>query len=137
MNKVILVGALGNDPELKMSQNGNGVLKLRVATTESIKRGENWEKVTEWHNVVVFGKRGETLANLLEKGSKVGVEGRLTTSSWEDKDGNKRFKTEVIAADVEILSWKGSPSDGQSKQNKDISSNDCDVDGDVSDDIPF
>ena len=101
MNKVILSGRLGADPDMRGS-----VLKLRLATNERRKNADgNWSDHTEWHSVVVFGKRAEALSRLLAKGSRVLVEGKLRTSSWE-KDGQKQYKTEVIADDVELLDGK-------------------------------
>lgn len=98
MNKTILCGRLGADPELRGS-----VLKLRLATSERRKdKDGNWSDHTEWHAVVVFGKRAEALHRLLRKGSRVLVEGKLRTSSWE-KDGQKHYKTEVAADDIELL----------------------------------
>lgn len=98
MNKTILCGRLGADPDLRGT-----VLKLRLATTERRKdKDGNWSDHTEWHSVVVFGKRAEALSRLLGKGSRILVEGKLRTSSWE-KDGQKHYKTEVAADDVELL----------------------------------
>lgn len=102
LNRVSLMGALGADPELKHSGNGTAVLKIRMATTERIKKQDNWEDHTEWHSVVCFGKRAEALAKLLSKGSSVYVEGPLRTTSYE-KDGVKRYRTE-ISADKILLS---------------------------------
>ena len=98
MNKVIISGRLGADPDMR-----GAVLKLRVATNERRKDKEgNWGDHTEWHSVVVFGKRAEALSRLLRKGSQVLIEGKLRTSSWE-KDGEKRHKTEIAADDLELL----------------------------------
>ena len=103
MNKVILFGNLGADPELRVTPGGTAVLKLRVATTESYKDKQTnaWKERTEWHRVTVWGKRGESLAKILSKGSKVLIEGSLRTSSYE-KDGEKRYSTEVNAMDVRL-----------------------------------
>lgn len=98
MNKVVISGRLGADPDMK-----GAVLKLRVATNERRKdKDGNWGDHTEWHSVVVFGKRAEALSRLLRKGSRVLVEGKLRTSNWE-KDGEKRYKTEIAADDLELL----------------------------------
>lgn len=103
MNKVILMGNLGADPEMKVTQGGMSVMRLRLATNERKKDGEQWVDHTEWHTVTVFGKRAEGLAKVLTRGSKLLVDGVLRTHSWEDKDtGKKRFATEVIANDVEL-----------------------------------
>jgi len=100
LNRVTLFGNLGADPELRMSNAGLAVLSFRLATTEVyFDKNQQKQERTEWHNVVLFGARAEALARLLTKGTRVLVEGRLQTSSYE-KDGVKRFKTEVIATDL-------------------------------------
>lgn len=101
VNKVILLGHLGADPEIRYSAGGMAIAQLRVATTERVPAGEgNWEDRTEWHRVVVFGKRAESCGNYLNKGSQVYIEGRLQTRQWEDKEGAKRYTTEIVANDV-------------------------------------
>lgn len=106
-NRVLLLGNLGADPELKMTQGGMSVLKLRLATTERYQdKSGVWQDRTDWHSVVVWGKRGESLHKILAKGSNLFIEGSLRTSSYEDRDGNKRYKTEVIAKSV-ILGGRG------------------------------
>ena len=104
VNKVILVGHLGADPDLRHTQSGAGVCELRVATNETWndKSGQRQER-TEWHRVVVWGKLGELCSKFLSKGRLVYVEGRLRTRSWDDRDGNKRYTTEIIANDVQFL----------------------------------
>jgi single-strand DNA-binding protein len=104
VNKVILVGNLGVDPEMKYTPSGAGVCEFRLATNESWmdKAGQKQER-TEWHRIVVWGKRGETCAKFLSKGRQVYIEGRLRTRSWEDQTGNKRYMTEIIADDVQFL----------------------------------
>ncbi|HQP39128.1 MAG TPA: single-stranded DNA-binding protein, partial [Polyangiaceae bacterium] len=100
-NRVLLLGNLGADPELKMTQGGMSVLKLRLATTERYQdKSGVWQDRTDWHSVVVWGKRAESLHKILAKGSNIFVEGSLRTSSYEDRDGNKRYKTEVIAKNL-------------------------------------
>lgn len=101
MNKTTLFGRLARDPEIKQAGSTN-LLKFSIATNERIKKGEVWTDHIEWHNIVVFGKRGEALAKLLFKGSQVLIEGNLRTSSWE-KDGQKRYKTEIAASDVHLV----------------------------------
>lgn len=106
-NRVMLLGNLGADPELRFTQGGQAVLNLRVATTESyLDKDKVRRDRTDWHNVVVWGKRGEALAKILGKGSSLFIEGSLRTSSYDDRDGNKRYKTEIIANNV-ILSGRG------------------------------
>ncbi|HEU5060321.1 MAG TPA: single-stranded DNA-binding protein [Kofleriaceae bacterium] len=104
INKVILIGNLGNDPEMRHTPNGAGVCEFRLATNEAWtdKQGQRQER-TEWHRVVVWGKKAEVCSKYLSKGRQVYVEGRLRTRSWEDKEGNKRYTTEVIANDVQFL----------------------------------
>lgn len=100
-NRVMLLGNLGADPELRFTQGGQAVLNLRLATTESyLDREKVRRERTDWHNVVIWGKRGEGLAKVLSKGSSIFVEGSLRTSSYDDRDGNKKYKTEVIAQNV-------------------------------------
>jgi len=109
LNRVILIGNLGQDPELRYTQSNQGVLSLRMATTESYFDTNTKERKerTEWHTVVVWGKRGEALNKILSKGSRIAVEGRLQTRSWEDKQGSKRYTTEVNAANVILLGGRG------------------------------
>jgi single-strand DNA-binding protein len=108
VNKVILVGNLGADPDMRYTPSGQGVCELRVATSESWndKNGQRQER-TEWHRVVVWGKRAEICSKYLSKGRQVYVEGRIQTRSYDDKDGNKRYITEVIAQDVQFLGGGG------------------------------
>ncbi len=105
LNRVILIGNLGQDPELRYTQNSQAVLNLRIATTEGYfdtNTKERKEK-TEWHTVVMWGKRGEALNKFLSKGSRICVEGRLQTRSWEDKTGGKRYSTEINAQNIILL----------------------------------
>ncbi|HVY46290.1 MAG TPA: single-stranded DNA-binding protein [Minicystis sp.] len=107
MNRVLLVGNLGADPELRFTQGGQAVLNIRLATTERyMDREKNWQERTDWHSVVVWGKRAEALAKILRKGGQIAVEGGIRTSSYDDRDGNKRYKTEVHASNVILLSGK-------------------------------
>ena len=108
LNKAILVGNLGMDPELKFTQGGQAVLRIRMATTETYpnKAGERQER-TEWHTVVVWGKRAESLNKILSKGRTIWVEGRIQTRSWEDKDGGKRYATDIVANQVGLVGGGG------------------------------
>ena len=100
LNKVMLLGNLGADPELRLTPSGQAVLNMRLATTETyLDKNQVRQERTEWHSVALWGKRAEALARLLSKGSRVLVEGRLHTSSYE-KDGVKRTRTEVVATDL-------------------------------------
>jgi len=104
VNKVILIGNLGRDPELRHTQNGQAVVNFSLATTESWndKNGEKVER-TEWHRIVAWGRTGELCAQYLSKGRTVYIEGRLQTREWEDKEGNKRSTTEINANSVQFL----------------------------------
>ncbi len=108
VNKVILVGHLGADPDMRYTPSGQGVCELRLATSESWndKNGQRQER-TEWHRVVVGGKRAEVCSKYLSKGRQVFVEGRIQTRSYDDKEGNKKYITEIIAADVQFLGGGG------------------------------
>jgi single-strand DNA-binding protein len=109
VNKVILVGNLGNDPELRYTPGGQAVCDLRIATTESFtnKAGEKQEN-TEWHTVVVWNKQAENCSKYLSKGRQVYVEGRLRTRNWDDKEtGKKQYKTEIVAQIVQFLGGAG------------------------------
>lgn len=103
VNKVIIVGNLGRDPEVRFSQGGMAIGKLSVAVTEKIKKGEAWEEHTEWFRVTVFGKTAENAAQYLQKGRQVYVEGRLKTEKYKDKDGNEKTSTEVVASTLQYL----------------------------------
>ena len=120
MNLVALVGNLGSDPELRVAQSGTAILKLRLATSERVKKGDDWVDHTEWHNIVSFGKRAEGLAKILSKGSKLVVTGKLRTSGYE-KDGVKKYSTEIIADDIELCgSGKGKGREETTPENYDF-----------------
>ena len=109
VNKVILVGNLGADPETKAMPSGMTVANIRIATSESWKdktSGETKEQ-TEWHSVAMFGRLGEIAGEYLRKGSQVYIEGRLRTRKWQDKQGNDRFTTEIIASEMQMLGARG------------------------------
>jgi single-strand DNA-binding protein len=108
LNKAILIGNLGADPELRFTQGGQAVLKLRLATTESyVDRNKERQQRTEWHSVVVWGNRAEALNKILSKGRTICVEGRIQTRAWDDKDGNKRYTTEINATNIVLVSSGG------------------------------
>ena len=102
LNRVTLLGNVGQDPEMRTTSSGSPVLKLRIATSERYKdRSQTWQDRTEWHSVVVWGKRAEALGRLIEKGTRLLVEGRLCTRTYEARDGSgKRYSTEVVATNV-------------------------------------
>jgi len=103
VNKVILIGRLGRDPEVRYSQSGTAVTNFTLATTRTFKKENNKTEETEWHRVVAFGRTAEVCGEYLQKGKQVYVEGRLQTREWEDKEGNKRWTTEVIVERMQML----------------------------------
>jgi single-strand DNA-binding protein len=114
LNRVMLLGNLGADPELRFTQGGQAVLNMRIATTESyLDKDKVRRERTDWHNVVVWGKRGEALGKILTKGSPIFIEGSLRTSSYDDREGNKRYKTEVIANNVILTGGRGRGGGGE------------------------
>lgn len=146
VNKVILIGNLGKDPEVRYSPNGSAVANITLATSESWKdknSGEKQEK-TEWHRVVFFGKLAEIAGEYLKKGSQVYVEGRLQTRKWQDKDGKDRYTTEIVANELQMLGSRGgagAPSDSFSQDtsypDEKPSSGGRVADTELDDDIPF
>lgn len=141
MNKVIILGRLGQDVELKHTPNGTAVANMSIATSESWNdksSGQKMEK-TEWHRVVAWGKLAELAGQYLSKGRQCLVEGKLETRSWEDKDGNKRYTTEIRATSIQFLG----ANDGESKpasgeQTKPAADYDVKTDANfAADDIPF
>ena len=117
VNKVILVGNLGKDPETRYAPSGDAVTNIVVATTETWKDKASGEKreATEWHRVVFFGKLAEIAGQYLKKGSQVYLEGKLKTRKWQDKDGQDRFTTEINADEMKMLGSKG---DGQQQEGQ-------------------
>lgn len=116
LNKAMLIGNLGADPELRYTQNGAAVASFTVATTRKWKDKEGQQQEeTDWLKIVAWQRLGEICGEYLHKGSKVYVEGRIQTRKWQDKDGNDRFTTEIVASDVQFLSPKGS-SEGNNGQ---------------------
>ncbi|AMP91420.1 single-stranded DNA-binding protein [Legionella pneumophila] len=109
INKVILVGNVGSDPEVRYLPNGNAVTTLSVATSETWKDKTTGEKQdrTEWHRVVCFNRLGEIAGEYIRKGSKLYVEGSLRTRKWQDQQGQDRYTTEIIASDIQMLDSKG------------------------------
>ena len=109
VNKVILVGNLGADPEVKYLSNGTTVANFRIATSENRVNKTSGEKttVTEWHRIVAFGRLAEICGEYLNKGKQVYIEGRIRTRSWEDKEGTKRFTTEIVATQMQMLGAAG------------------------------
>jgi single-strand DNA-binding protein len=114
VNKVILVGNLGKDPEVKYTPQGTPVAKIPLATNERYKdKDGNWQDRTEWHNVVLWQRLAEIAGEYLKKGGKVYIEGRLQTRSWDDKQtGQKKYMTEVVANDLVLLGGRGDSAAG-------------------------
>lgn len=134
-NKVMLLGNIGRDPDFKTTQNGTGVLKFSVATTERyLDRNKERKERTEWHNVVVWGKQAEALSRIVQKGQQVFVEGKLSTESWE-KDGKKQYRTNVIADTVSICGSRGEG--GRGSRDSGAGDGFAGDDGGGDDDIPF
>jgi single-strand DNA-binding protein len=142
VNKVILVGNLGKDPEVRYMPNGNAVANITLATTESWKdktSGEQQEK-TEWHRVVMFKRLGEIAGEYLKKGSQVYIEGKLQTRKWQDNSGNDRYTTEIVASDMQMLGGRGGggsasfSSDSEPSQSAPATAA---AGGEFDDDIPF
>ena len=137
VNKVILIGNLGADPEVKYLSNGTTVANFRMATSENRVNRSSGEKttVTEWHRVVAFGRLAEICGEYLNKGKQVYIEGRIRTRSWEGKDGNRRYTTEIVATQMQMLGIAGT-SGGPPDSQKEL---DMDEEGGAppDDDVPF
>lgn len=144
VNKVIIIGNLGQDPEVKYMPNGNAVANITVATSESWKdknTGENVSK-TEWHRVVFFRRLAEIVGEYLKKGSKIYIEGKLQTRKWQDKQGADHYTTEIIANEMQMLDSRGNgsaPAQQQSRpaQSAPAQSAPAPVNNQFDDDIPF
>jgi single-strand DNA-binding protein len=123
VNKVILLGNLGKDAEVKALQSGTTVAHFSLATTERYKdKSGEWQDKTEWHNVLAYGRTAEIVRDYTEKGSKVYVEGKLTTRSWDDEDsGKKIYRTEVVVLDVGLMSNKNGGNNGSNDRAGDKS----------------
>ena len=108
INKVILIGNLGADPELRFTQSGTPVASFRIATTERWKDKEgNPQEQTEWHNIVAWSRLAEICGEYLNKGSRVYIEGKLQTRKWQDQNGNDRYTTEIVAREMKMLTPRG------------------------------
>ncbi len=149
INKVIIIGNLGTDPEVRYMPSGGAVANIRVATTEGWKDKQTGEPVeqTEWHRVVLFNRLGEIAGEYLRKGSKVYIEGTLRTRKWQGQDGQDRYTTEIIAREMQMLDSRGAGSGASAGgsnygSSKDNSQQDSGPIGNVdveefNDDIPF
>ena len=139
VNKVILIGHLGKDPDVRHSQSGATITSFSLATNETWnnKDGQREER-TEWHRIVVFGKLADICGQYLKKGKQVFIEGRLQTRSWEDRDGNKRYTTEVVASNMTMLGRAGDmPSDEYAPPIQESDFQEPSMDSPREDDIPF
>jgi len=138
VNKAIIIGNLGRDPEVRFTPSGRAIAKFSVATTErwTDQQGQRQER-TEWHNIVVWGKQAETCGQYLAKGRQVYVEGRITNRSYDDKDGNKRYITEIVARDVRFLGGGGGASRVQEPGFTPPAGEDAGPPAEADDDIPF
>ena len=141
VNKAIVVGNLGNDPEIRYAANGSAIASISVATSERWKdknSGEQQER-TEWHRIKLFGRQAELAGEYLKKGSQVYIEGRIQTSKYQDKDGNDRWSTEIVAREMTFLGGRGGGGGGDSQGASSASppQRDSGPSGDFDDDIPF
>jgi single-strand DNA-binding protein len=144
VNKVILVGNVGKDPEVKYTPGGMPVARFSVATSENYKdRNDEWQERTEWHSIVAWQRLAEIVGEYVRKGSKLYIEGRLQTSSWEDREsGSRKYRTEIVARDIVLLSNGNRGQIGAARQErKDIPAS-TDVmqereEAEISEDIPF
>ena len=126
VNKVILIGNLGQDPEVKFMPNGNAVTNVTIATSESWKDKNTGEQVdkTEWHRVVFFRRLAEIVGEYLKKGSKVYIEGKLQTRKWQDQSGADRYTTEIVANEMQMLDSRGGGGGGDFKPSSNQASGD-------------
>lgn len=141
VNKVILIGNLGKDPEIRYTQNGTAVANFSLATTDSwTKDGEKTER-TEWHNIVVWARLAEICNEYLQKGKQIYIEGRIQTRKWEDRDGNTRYTTEIVAQNMQMLGGRGDGGGGGDDQSRGDDRHDPNAhpgpDDVTDDDIPF
>jgi single-strand DNA-binding protein len=146
VNKVILIGTLGRDPEIRSTASGMNVAKFSIATNERYKdRDGQWQERTEWHNIVCWQRLAEIVRDYTHKGDRIYIEGRLQTSSWDDKQtGEKKYKTEIVANDLVLIGGKGD-SAGGGQRARSASANDMNQSGPAfeeatgitDEDIPF
>ena len=127
LNKVMIIGSLGKDPEVRYTNGGTAVASFSVATTEKFKgKDGEWEEKTEWHNITLWARLAEIAGEYLAKGKSVYIEGRLQTRKWQDKEGKDRYTTEIVGEKMQLLSSKGegagagggSKPQGQGQQNR-------------------
>lgn len=140
VNKAIIVGNVGQDPEIRYMPSGSAVAELSVATTEQWKDKSSGEKQerTEWHRITFYGRLAEIVGEYVRKGSQVYVEGSIRTEKWQDKQGNDRYTTKIIANEMQLLGGKAQSADDNAQQDNSRSAGgmSAGVDG-LDDDIPF
>ncbi|MBU4487098.1 MAG: single-stranded DNA-binding protein [Candidatus Delongbacteria bacterium] len=132
VNKVFLIGNLGKDPEVKYTPSGVQIAKFSLATSERIKKGDNWEEKTDWHNIVLFARQAEYAKEYLKKGMIVFIDGKISTRTWDDENGNRKYMTEIIGNVVKNLS----PKRDDNHENIDVESS-SEKDSEPVDDLPF
>ena len=144
VNKVILIGNLGKDPEVRHLENGTAVANFSMATSESYKDRSSGERktITEWHNIVLWRGLAEIAEKYLKKGDQVYIEGKLKTRSWEDKDGNTRYTTEVVGDNMTMLGIRGSSTEKDSEVAKaaeatSVANEEAISSDEETDDLPF
>lgn len=138
VNKVILIGNLGKDPEVRYTANGKSVARFPIATSEVwVDADGNRQERTEWHNIIVWGKQGETCGQYLAKGRQVFIEGSIRSRSYDDKSGNKRYVTEIIAQRVRFLGGGGGTRVSQEMEGESAGESPAGGQSPVDDDIPF
>ncbi len=139
VNKVILVGNVGQDPEVKYTASGVPVAKVSLATNERFKdKNDAWQDRTEWHSVVAWQRLAEIVGEYVRKGSKLYIEGKLQTSTWEDKQsGERKFRTEIVARDIVLLGSRDSGAEGRAEAPGEESNTEPVASGVADSDIPF
>ncbi len=147
MNKAILVGRLGRDPEMRYTSSGTAVVNFSIATNHYVKdQSGNNNDQTEWHNIVAFGKTAEIASEYLTKGRLVFIEGRLQTRSWDDQNGQKKYKTEVVCSNMQLLGGRGdssepmaesAPTDEESVDQSKVGNEKEAAPAEEEDDLPF
>ncbi|HBA71165.1 MAG: single-stranded DNA-binding protein [Geobacteraceae bacterium GWC2_55_20] len=139
LNKVMLIGNLGKDPELRHTPAGTAVATFSIATSERFKSKQTneWEEKTEWHNIVLWSKLAETAGQYLSKGKTVYIEGRLQTRKWQDRDGNTRYTTEIVGDTMKMLSPKGEGARGGDSSHESSGGGSYEEPPFQDDDIPF
>ena len=142
VNKVIIIGRLGQDPDMRYAPSGTAIASFSAATNHRMRDSDgNWNDQTEWHNIKTFGKQAEFVGEYLKKGRTVFVEGRLQTSNWEDKNGQRHYKTEIIASDIQMIGGRseagGDQKSDDSTESAPVPEPEVDKDTPEEDDLPF